>query len=219
MKIPLFKKIRKESHRQIAEAQDFIMEEIFKLIPKAVFHGGTCIWRCYNGNRFSEDLDFYFPRNKNLIEELFKSLNNKGFEIKKKKISERSVYSELVYNRVSVRLEATFQNISGEIIDYEKTSGQIISIYGLNPEQLINEKINTYLKRHKIRDIYDVYFLLKLVRTSEFNKISKNIKKLINDKKIPEDTKNLKAIILEGIVPNFDEIKNYIKKKWQNPNI
>jgi len=217
MKIPLISKIRKELHRNIAFAQDLLLEETIKIIPSSVFHGGTCIWRCYGGKRFSEDLDFYFPNNKKLIEKLFKTLENKGFEIKKKKISERSVYSELIYNRVSIRLEATFQKIRGVLLDYEKIDGTLLSIYGLNAEQLLNEKINTYLKRKKIRDLYDVFFLIKLVRN--FSLVDKNIKKIFEEKSVPEDMGDLKVLLLEGIIPEFNELKEYIKRKWENPNI
>ena len=119
LKIPLINRVRRESHRQIAFAQDLIVEEVCNLIPGTIFHGGTCIWRCYSGRRFSEDLDFYFPKNKKIIEILFEKLKRKGFEIIKKKISERSLYSELKYNRTFVRLEATFQKIPGIIINQE----------------------------------------------------------------------------------------------------
>jgi len=217
MKIPLIKRLKKESHRKLALAQDLIVEEIVEIIPRAVFHGGTCIWRCYEGKRFSEDLDFYFPNNKKLVEQLFKSLKNKGLEIKKKKITERSLYSELIYERTSIRLEATFQNKKSQIIDYEKANGIIISIHGLTIEQLINEKINTYFKRKKIRDIYDIFFLLR--KTNNFKLIDKKIKKIFEDKAVPEDTQNLKTLILEGVVPTLNELRQYIKRKWENPNI
>ena len=217
MKLPLISRIRKELHKNIALAQDILIEETIKIIPSAVFHGGTCIWRCYGGKRFSEDLDFYFPRNRRLIEKLFQNLESKGFEIKKRKISDRSVYSELKYNRVSVRLEATFQNIKGALLDYEKMDGTIISIYGLTAEQLLNEKINTYLSRKKIRDIYDVFFLMRLVSNTSL--IDKKIKKIIKEEIPPNDAEDLKVLLLEGVVPKFDELKYYIKRKWENPNI
>ncbi|MBU4070428.1 MAG: nucleotidyl transferase AbiEii/AbiGii toxin family protein [Nanoarchaeota archaeon] len=217
MKLPLISRIKKELHKNIAVAQDILIEETIKIIPSTVFHGGTCIWRCYSGKRFSEDLDFYFPKKIDLIEKLFQNLENKGFEIKKKKISDRSVYSELMYNRASVRLEATFQNIRGVLLDYEKVDGTLISIYGLAVEQLLNEKINAYLSRKKIRDIYDIFFLMRLV--DNVSLIDKNIKKVINDCDIPEDVEDLKVLLLEGIVPKFNELKEYIKRKWENPNI
>ena len=58
-KIPLALRIKKAQHKEIAEAQDIVVEELYRIFSKAVFHGGTSIWRCYNGNRFSEDIDVY----------------------------------------------------------------------------------------------------------------------------------------------------------------
>ena len=111
IKIPLQTKLKREIHRKIAFAQDLVVKEVYSVFDKAVLHGGTAIWRCYNGNRFSEDLNFYFPNDKKKIEDLFGNLKKAGFEIKKKKISETSIYSELELNRTSVRLEANFQRI------------------------------------------------------------------------------------------------------------
>jgi predicted nucleotidyltransferase component of viral defense system len=217
MKIPLANKIKKKTHRDLAFVQDKIVEELLKIIPNAVFHGGTCIWRCYQGKRFSEDLDFYFPKNKKLINNLFDILEKKGFEILKKKVSDTRVYSELKYNGVSVRLEATFQKIPGELLDYEKLDGSIITIYGLTTEQLLNEKIKTYLKRKKIRDIYDIFYLLQKI--NDFSKINNEIEKVFKSGILPEDKGNLPILIFEGIIPDFEKLKNYIKRKWENPNI
>jgi predicted nucleotidyltransferase component of viral defense system len=72
--IPLSLRIKKESHRKIAQAQDLIIEEVYKKFDRAVLHGGTAIWRCFNGKRFSEDLDFYFPKDEKKINELFSLL-------------------------------------------------------------------------------------------------------------------------------------------------
>lgn len=216
-KIPLINRIRREAHKQIAIAQDIIIEEVYKFLNSPVFHGGTSIWRCYSGKRFSEDMDFYFMKEKTKINLLFESLKKKGFEIGKKKISERSVYSELIFNRVSVRLEATFQRVKGQLIDYERVDGNIISIYGLTPENLIKEKSLTYLKRGKIRDLYDVFFLLRLINNIEI--VKDDLKKLINKYSSPVDETELKAIILEGVVPKSEDMIDYIKRKWENPNI
>ena len=215
MNIPLINKIQKESHRQIAIAQDIIIEEVYRIIPTAVFHGGTCIWRCYSGKRFSEDLDFYFPCDKR-IDEIFQNLKKQGFKILKQKISKNSVYSELLYNRTSVRLEGTFQIKKGELIDYKKVDETIISIYGLTPEQLIHEKILTYTNRRKIRDLYDIFFLLKY---ADFALIKNEIKQLIDTYEPPFDETDLKTIIIEGLIPTAQDMLKYIKRKWENPNI
>ena len=216
IKIPLQIKLKRELHRKIAYAQDLIVKEVYSVFNKAVLHGGTAIWRCYGGKRFSEDLDFYFPNDKKKIAVLFENLKKVGFEVKKKKISENSVYSELEFDRLSVRLEATFQKISGVICDYEMSDGNISSIYSLTPEMFLNEKAKTYLKRFKVRDLWDVFFLLKNVDNP--NKI-KEIGNLIKNYKKPTDEEDLKAILLEGIVPSADEMIEYIRRKWENKYI
>jgi len=216
IKIPLQTKLKREIHRKIAYAQDLIVNEVYLVFNKAVLHGGTAIWRCYNGKRFSEDLDFYLPNDKKKIEALFENLKKAGFNIKKRKISENSIYSELELNRLLVRLEATFQKISGIICDYEMSDGNIISIYSLTPESFLVEKSSAYLKRFKVRDLWDVFFLLKFVGDPE---AIKEIGNLIKNYKRPLDEEDLKVILLEGIVPSANEMIDYIKRKWENKYI
>lgn len=215
-KIPLQIRLKRETHRKIASAQDSVLKEVYEIFDKAVLHGGTAIWRCYGGKRFSEDLDFYLTKDDKKINLLFDNLKKIGFEIKKKKVSENSIYSELVLDRVSVRLEATFQNIKGVICDYEMSNGNFMSIYSLTPETFLVEKIGTYLKRFKIRDLWDVFFLLKNIENT--HKI-KEIDKLIKNYKIPIDETDLKSILLEGIVPSAEDMIEYIKRKWENKYI
>jgi len=216
MKIPLQTRLKREIHRKIAYAQDLIMKEVYSVFDKAVLHGGTAIWRCYNGRRFSEDLDFYLPKETEKLENLFENLVRSGFKIKRKKVSENSVYSELEIDRVSIRFEATFQKVQGVICDYEMSDGNFISIYSLTPERFLSEKANTYLKRFKVRDLWDVFFLLGFVNNSA--KI-KEIGELIKNYKKPIDEEDLKVLLLEGIVPSADEMINYISRKWESKYI
>lgn len=215
-KIPLNLRLRREIHRKIAIAQDLIVDEVYKKIEGAVLHGGTGIWRCYYGKRFSEDLDFYFPKEKEKIEAIFSVLETKGLKILKKKISENSVYSELEYDRVSVRLEATFQSIKGVVADYETSDGNFVTVYSLTPESFLEEKINTYVKRRKIRDLWDIFFLVKIAKMSK--DLQASIGKMIKNYQPPIDEKDIKAIILEGIIPNSKEMIEYIKRKWEQQN-
>jgi len=212
-KIPLQARLRREIHRKTAQAQDLIVKEVYSVIDKAVLHGGTAIWRCYHGNRFSEDLDFYFPKDTKKIDLLFNKLIRIGFSVVKKKISEKGLYSEFELNRVSVRLEATFQNIHGILCDYEMSDGIYIPVYSLTAEQFVAEKAGTYLKRRKIRDLWDVYFLLKNVE--DLKKINE-VDDLIRHYSAPLDKENLKEILLGGVVPSADEMIGYIKRKWEN---
>ena len=215
-RIPLQARLRREVHRKIASAQDLIVKEVYTVLNNAVLHGGTAIWRCYNGKRFSEDLDFYFPNNIQKINLIFEKLKRSGFEIKKKKISGNSVYSELELDRTCVRLEATFQKVSGVICDYEMSDGNFMSVYSLTAEGFLSEKAKTYLKRFKVRDLWDVFFLLKSV---ENPKGIEEIKNLIENYKKPIDEGDLKVILLEGIAPSANEMIEYIKRKWENKYI
>jgi len=215
-RIPLEIRLKREVHRKLAYAQDLIVKEVYATLTKSVLHGGTSIWRCYNGKRFSEDLDFYFPRDLQKINLVFEKLKKIGFQIKKKKISENGLYSELVFGRTSVRLEATFQKINGVICDYEMSDGNFISVYSLTAEQFLVEKADTYLKRFKIRDLWDVFFLLKNIDNPK--RIS-SIKNLIENYKKPIDEENLKVILFEGISPSSDEMIEYIRRKWENKYI
>jgi len=217
MKIPLSIRIKKEQHRRIAYAQDLILEEVYQYFEHAVLHGGTAIWRCYDGKRFSEDLNFYLKKDLEAINKLFASLEKKGFILLKKKVNENSLYSELVFERVNIRLEATFQKIQGHIVDYEILDGNIISIFSLTPEEFIIEKVNTYLKRNKIRDLWDIYYLLKQVQN--INIIRKDLEKLTKNYKPPIDEQDLKTIILEGIIPTSKEMLEYIQRKWVHTSI
>ena len=45
---------------RLAELQDEVIDIIYNRVePDATLYGGTAIWRCYGGNRFSEDIDIY----------------------------------------------------------------------------------------------------------------------------------------------------------------
>ena len=215
-RIPLHLRLKRETHRKIAYAQDLIVWEVYRKDEKAVLHGGTAIWRCFYGKRFSEDLDFYFRKGRRTIESIFAELEKKGFKIIKKKISERSVYSELLWERTRVRLEATFQKVEGALSDYETSEGNIMTVYSLTPEMFIKEKIAAYLKRLKIRDLWDVFFLL---RFAKINAVKSELRKLIKNYKSPADEQDLKAIIIEGIVPSSKEMIENIRRKWEKENI
>ena len=214
--IPLIVRLKKGSHREVARAQDLIVREMVNIIGDSVLHGGTAIWRCYNGNRFSEDIDAYLKKDIGKIEIFFKKLETIGFKIEKKKIGENSIYSNLIINRTAVRFEALFKSVKGSLKEYETADGNLITIYCLTAEELVNEKADTYLKRMKIRDLYDIFFLLRHVEKPK--EVVAKLKLLLDNFKKPIDEKDLKILILEGITPATEAMKEYIEvqlKKWE----
>jgi len=207
--IPLILRLRKHTHKQIARAQDVIIEELYKIFDKAVLHGGIAIWRCYKGNRFSDDIDVYLPGDIKKIDLLFENLKKRGFNIIKKKIGQNSLFSNLKANNATVRLEGVFKKVEGVLKEYETVDGNIVTVYTILPEEMIKEKIDAYLKRKKIRDIYDIFFLLRYI---DKDKVKRELKTLISKFKRPIDEKDLKPLIIDGIVPNTEEIMEYIKR-------
>lgn len=210
--IPPILKLRKRAQKDVASAQDKIVEEIFKIFGKtAVLHGGTGIWRCYQGNRFSENVDVYIPKNLDKLNLIFENLRKIGFIIEKKKIGENILHSSLKLGGVIVRFEAFFKDIKGELKEYEKIDGNVITIYTLIPEELIREKISAYQNRRKIRDLYDIFFLLRHIKNK--GKVSDELKKFIKNFKNPIDEKDINGLIIEGIVPDVEGMLNYIGRE------
>lgn len=206
--IPLILRLKKEAHRDIAKAQDLIIEELYKVFDTAVLHGGTSIWRCYGGNRFSEDIDVYLVSEKG-VNVFFENLAKRGLVVLKKKISKKSVFSTLRLERTIVRFEAIFKKAESILCEYETIDGNLITVYALAPENLIKEKVDAYVNRHKVRDLYDTFFLLRHVKSRLA--IEQYLKRLIKNYKEPIDEKDLKVLIIEGLVPNSEKMLTYIK--------
>ncbi|MCK4730536.1 MAG: nucleotidyl transferase AbiEii/AbiGii toxin family protein [Candidatus Aenigmarchaeota archaeon] len=210
VRIPLILRIKRKKHRELAGLQDILIENIYEILPETVLHGGTAIWRCYSGNRFSEDIDVYLERDVKKIEDFFKKLKKLGFEIVKKRIKENSLFSVLRFNNTEIRFEAVFKKINGIIKEYETCNESLVNIYTLLPEDLIKEKVAAYTSRRKIRDLYDIFFLLRYVK--EVERVKPELKKLIQKFENPADEKDLKTLILTGITPTKNDILNYIDR-------
>lgn len=209
-RIPLCRRIRRRQHREVAEAQDTAVEVLYSVFPRAVLHGGTAIWRCYSGNRFSEDLDLYLERDPERIGRLFELLEKRGLEVLKRRMGENALYSTLKLGEAEMRLEAVFRKVRGILGEYETCGGDLLTVYTLSPEDLLEEKVEAYLTRRKIRDLYDVFYLLRLVEKSEKNR--ERISRLLRNFKSPTDERELKVVILFGAVPSVGEMLEYLRR-------
>ncbi len=209
--LPIVLRLRKALHKSVAKAQDLIMEAVYEVFDDAVLHGGTSIWRCYKGNRFSEDMDVYLPRDVKKLNKLFQTFEKKGFVIEKKRIKENSVYSTLNLNGTLVRFESLFKKVEPSLKEYETAEGNLLSVYTLTPEQLIKEKAATYLKRRKVRDLYDVFFLLRYVE--DVSAIRSALGDFLSKFEKPVDAAELKVLLFEGLVPTVEKMLTYIKSR------
>lgn len=116
----------------------------------------------------------------------------------------------LRFNTAEIRFEAVFKKVNSIIKEYETCDESLVNIYTLLPEDLIKEKVSAYISRRKIRDLYDIFFLLRYVK--EVEKVKPELKKLIQKFENPVDEKDLKTIILTGITPTKKDIINYIDR-------
>jgi predicted nucleotidyltransferase component of viral defense system len=207
--IPINLKLRSKADREVALAQDIIIMELYRFFPYAILHGGTGIRRCYNGNRFSEDVDVYIENNSAALEAFFKALMSKGFKINKKRIKENSIYSGLTFNDIQTKFEASFQKKKPFAKIYEVSDGYAIRVLTLSAEDFLIEKVETYLSRRKIRDLYDIHFIVQHVQDKKL--IKEQLTKLINNYKDPVDEENIAHLIIVGSVPTSEDLLREIK--------
>lgn len=214
MEIPLQLRLKKKAHRAIGLAQDMLMTELYNYFPLAVLHGGTAIWRCYQGNRFSEDIDVYLPlkyKNEGKIKDFLAVLKKKDFSIKKFKQTKNNIFLKLIYQRAEIQFEVLFKDIKTRVLkEFELLDGTFMTVYTLSPERLILEKIQTYDSRGKIRDLYDIFFLLRFVKERKL--VIKELAAFLASFKKPVDEPLLKVLILFGLVPKLSEILSYLKR-------
>ena len=215
MELPIVYKLKRKSQRDLAELQDEAMEVVYEIFENAVIHGGTAIWRCYNGKRFSEDIDLYAKCNGDFKELLEKSLKRRGLKLIRSRRTANTVFSEISNDIVSMKLEITNEIKKGVLAIYEKANGGTLEVLTLRPQDLLLEKLAAYLSRRKVRDVYDVYFLSRLVNDIE---VKREADKLLKKIERPVDEDDLKAIIYEGKVPAFEEMLEALRL-WVKSNI
>jgi predicted nucleotidyltransferase component of viral defense system len=207
MDVPLKNLLKKRSQQELASLQDEVVDLLYSVDSTAIFHGGTSIWRCYGGRRFSEDLDFYLIPKNNFKEKLVKEANKRGLEITKFRQTDNSIFSKVSSGRIECSLELALREKKGVFGFYTKVDGSTINIFVLTKEQLILEKARAFVNRKLIRDIYDVFFLIDKVNLIE---IKDELLKIINLFEEPLDEKNLKALIYSGISPTYSGLKQHI---------
>src|SRR3989344_7834427 len=153
MDIPLANKLKKRLHLETALLQDELVNLVYD-ISHPVLHGGTAVWRCYQGNRFSEDLDFYLSDIISFKEKFTEKIKERNLTIAKYKQTDNLIFAKISNGTVEVRFEANFaRKTNGVVKPYEKTNGGFTDILTLSPDDLIIEKINAYNSRELIRDI------------------------------------------------------------------
>ena len=146
-----------------------------------VFKGGTALYKFYNLNRFSEDLDFDavgkradFDNMINKVKRTLELLGMKGTSIEREDYGDETTFrlairgplfkgaresmSRITIN-ISRRERPEFFADRMLVPSYQEIPSFEVSV--LDQKEIAAEKIRCILTREKARDVYDLWFLLK----------------------------------------------------------
>ncbi|HLC79017.1 MAG TPA: nucleotidyl transferase AbiEii/AbiGii toxin family protein [archaeon] len=205
------KNLLRKPQASLAQLQDEALEILYAVCPEAVLHGGTAIWRCYEGKRFSEDLDFYALPKDGLQDVLIAEASKRSLKVTKFRKTQNSIYAKISDERLEVSIEVSLREKKSKIIaGFERSDGSHTDIYTLSPQDLIVEKANAFASRRLIRDIYDVYFLSSKY---DLSKVRTELLKFVQKLPSPVDEKNLRTLVYAGPAPSFNEMVDAIKRR------
>ena len=148
----------------LARLQYSIVESLLEVDPGIVLHGDTAIWRCYSGNRFSEDVDIcatdaQVDKPGKLITW---SLSKRNIKMDYPLRTSRAV--NVLSNDARSKFEA--MEFPGGLkpvrMEFRKSDGSKMVVNTLSVGDFIKEKIPTYEKRKYVRDLYDIYHLTRV---------------------------------------------------------
>ncbi|MCL4383483.1 MAG: nucleotidyl transferase AbiEii/AbiGii toxin family protein [Candidatus Marsarchaeota archaeon] len=217
MKLPILKMLKKREYSELALFQDTVIMMLYQIDSTIILHGGTCVWRCFNGSRFSNDIDIYLKSRSNL-ENLKRNVLSvaSDYDIKVEKIKDTGhlIFIAFSFGNIYLKVEINYikKDLHPVATRFEKVDSTYTEVLALTPEDLILEKIAAYSHRLFIRDIYDIYILCDYVQ--EKAKIKNAVINFIQKIKQPVNEEDLKVLIYEGPIPSFRNMIEYIKGRF-----
>ncbi len=217
--------ITNETQLRRAIIEDEVVDLILKRYGNFVMHGGTAVWRCYGGNRFSRDIDFYSnldPSGESPFQkQLHKLLVDHGYPIREEKYNNKTKTLHVIFKGEGTtgKLDITFAKARGGAVEYMRVDGAKRIIRALSPEALLNEKIDAYSNKyekqgHEIQDLYDMAILKNRIdKPSEetCKRLSAFLSKVKGN--APKDERVLKQLVISGVAPDFSSIIG-ILERW-----
>jgi len=188
--------------------QDWFLCNLFKKTNRLVFKGGTALYKIYKMPRFSEDLDFTMLESFDAEDLIMATAKMMEGDVKARKTEDSLLFKigfkGLLTRYNTIRIDISVKNKALEGFDVKNYVPEYIdinpfSLRVLKPEEMIAEKIHALLAREKARDLYDLFFLLR---------ISKFSRKLTD--------KKLAIFGMEFIFNDFMERVNHIGSLWEH---
>lgn len=217
MKMPIIKLLKKRGYRELSKFQDEVVTTLYQVDSGIILHGGTAIWRCFSGSRFSSDIDAYISSKtelENLKVGIHAAAASQEIKVEKVKDTGNLIFMAFSSGDTYLKVEMNYakRRISTVATRFEKVDGTYIEILTLPPEDLILEKIAAYSDRRFIRDIYDIYILSDYVKDVE--KIKKAVLEFTSKIEKPIDEKNLEALIYVGPIPSFSSMVEHTRRRF-----
>lgn len=219
MKLPLINTIKKRDHRDVALFQDVLIRIIYEIDNTAEIHGGTAIWRCYGGKRFSKDIDIYISskvKRQEFKKRITKTAEKYNAEVIKLKDTGNLLFIELLLDNIYSEIDINYKKYYDDpvIREYENIDGTVSEVLTLPPEILTVEKIEAYKDRKYITDLYDIRIL---VDYADIKPIKKQLENFVSTIEIPKNYKKAEAalgnLIYGGPIPTFKSMVNYIQRR------
>ncbi len=176
--------------------QDLIKQEQFeievldklksgKFLDNLIFTGGTMLRLCYGLNRYSVDLDFWLYKDIN-VEDYFTKLKaflTQNYMVKDAENKFYTMLFELKSRDYPRSLKIEIRKKAGKIktelaIAYSKYSNLQVLVRCLSLDEVMRSKIEAFIDRKEIRDIFDIEFLIK--RGIEIKASPDEIRKLLD---------------------------------------
>lgn len=212
MDLPISSVLKRRGELETAQLEDDIIAILVNITDKMALHGGTAVWRCYNGKRFSTDIDVYIWAY-DFKEKFISAVSKIGVDVTK--FREKGVtFIHVIKNNTEINIEPRNIEKSAVLMPYERVDGSKVNILALSAEDLILEKIDAYKDRRAYKDLYDITILLNSVK--EPSKIKKMLVEFAKDIPIPnEDIQSyseFRAVIYAGIVPTYQKMTEFIRR-------
>ncbi len=201
--------IRKEELADIAKARrltlkncekDYLLELLLFAIfsetsDSFVFKGGTALYKFYNLNRFSEDLDFTINARRmdigKITDMALRRLSDLGIEGKSQmetygnEVNARILFKGPLYDgskesmayiaiNCSLREKPLIVKTEFFVPAYREIPS--FDVFVMGPEEILAEKVRAILTRNKARDVYDLWFLLRRGTAVDLKIIDKKLK-------------------------------------------
>ncbi len=223
--------------------QDLILFSISKNTKdEMVLKGGTCLYKFYKLDRFSEDLDFSLA-NEIDTDKLFKGVirDLKAFGIEAKILEKKKVFNSVLasfrifgplysggdQSACRIRIDI---NLKSEVV-LKPELMRLISAYRdvptcfvqvMKEKEILAEKVRAILTRNYARDVYDLYFLLEKGIEIDLELVNQKMRyynEIWNPEKFSQRLQEKKPLWEKELkpllreLPEFEEVVKTIKKE------